>query len=185
MIEPTTLPLATNYNKVNILAPHESADNSFNHDFAFPEASSMTKILTDFGNLNVSDENTLTDPLRVVGDHKNLQGIDDVVTLKAELEATRRKLAEYEARSKIGSQSSKPLKDDSSQSPYSSSPKRNLPRNETVWPEHQSSLPNAPPPPRPSPLQFPYSVPPLRIPSASLPFQIPNSDSNPISSNPI
>jgi hypothetical protein len=182
MIEPTTLPLATNYNKVNILAPHESADNSFDHDFPFPEASSITKILTDFGNLNVSDENTLTDPLRVVAGNDNLKGIDDVVTLKAELEATRRKLAEYEARSKIGSQSPK---DDSSQSPYSSSPKRNLPRNDTVWPEHKSSIPNAPPPPRPSPLQFPYSVPPLRIPSASLPFQIPNSDTNPISSNPI
>jgi hypothetical protein len=185
MREPSTLPLATNYNKVNILGPHDSADNSF---AAFPYSeTSLAKILTDFGKSSRSDETTLTDPRRIgTGFRENIQGADDVATLKAELEATRRKLAEYEGHSRTLSQSSTALQDQSpSRSPYlSNSPGRNIPRNETIWPESLSSIPNIPAPPRPSPRHFPFSVPPLRLPSATVPFQNPSSDHNLTSSNP-
>lgn len=177
MLEPSTLPLATNYNETNIAGPRDSADSSF-ASFPYSEAS-IAKILTDFGKLSLNDENTLTDPLRIGTSFRdNLQGVDNVATLKAELEATRRKLAEYEAHTRTVSQSSTALQDQSpSRNPYSSnSPGRNIPRNEAIWPEPLSSIPNIPPRPRPSPLRFQFSVPPLRLPSAAVPFQASSSD---------
>lgn len=180
MIEPTALPLATNYNKVNIIDPHESVDSPFNRGFRFQQTSSITKMLTDFEDHEVVDENTLRDPLRLGSKNDNLQATDDLAILKAELEDTRRKLAEYEARSRVGSPSSKAPKDSPpSGPPFANSPTRNLGRNEATWPEYSLSIPNVPPPPRPTPLQFPYSVPPLRLPSGSIPF-VPSSDTKTI-----
>ena len=182
MSEPTALPLATNHNKSNICEPYESTENSFDRGFPFPEGSSITKLLTDLENLTVTDENT--NPLHVAAGNNALQRRDDVDILKAELEATRRKLAEYEARSNVGSQPNVPNNDSSSANPYSCSPARNLPRNETGWPEQHSSAPNALPAPRPPLQPFPNSTPALRNPASASPFQIPNSDPNVISCNP-
>lgn len=178
MMETTKLPLGTNLNKNNILSPpetqHDPISNIFDRDFPFQESSSVTKMLANFEDSNLNDENILPDepPL---GHNKKLETSIEMAGLKAELEATRRRLAEYEMRSDDVPQTSSPLK-------YNTSNKHNLSSNYPPldfghkdilpWSDYDSSILEVPTPPSPHPVpfDFPAHVPPLRLPSTAAPF---------------
>jgi|SRR5579859_3908926 len=169
MITPVPLALSSNVNKVNILESHAEKQRSFgsNYNFQSKEVSSIANLLANF---QLHDENT--PPLRCYDRQEKKE--DNVASLKAELEATRRKLAEYESRSKNFPQQRSSF--------FSPPPKQIASPSETTsvdftttdmfpWSEYDSPNSGLPPPPHPSPNDFPVSVPPLSLPSASLPFQ--------------
>lgn len=182
MIESTKLPLGTNVNKTNIVnspeTQHESTSNAFDRGFPFQESSSITKILTNFEEFNSNNENKSPNnsPL---GHNGQLETNNyEVASLKAELDVTRRRLAEYETRSKDIPQTSSPFKHNSPNKhgfPSNTSPLDYVHKDILPLCDYDSSFMEIhtppPPPPHPSPLDFPTSVPPLRLPSSVAPFQ--------------
>jgi hypothetical protein len=182
MIKSTKLPLGTNVNKINIVnspeTQHELTSDAFDRGFPFQESSSVTKILTNFEEFDINDENEspINSPPGCNGQLETNNY--EVASLKAELDATRRRLAEYETRSIDIPQTSNPLKHNSANKTVfpSSTPSLDyVHRDNLTSCDYDSSFMEIhtppPPPPHPSPLDFPASVPPLRLPSTVAPFQ--------------
>jgi hypothetical protein len=170
MIEPTTLPLAPNINKHNVLDVPDSTCSPPNSGYPFQEPSSITGLLADFETFNINDENTSPSKRPAAANHKPVQSNDEVATLKAELEATRRKLADYEAHSNVAVQQSMPFTYTQSSRncfPSDSSTIDFTPTDILPWSDYDSSITDVPPPPHPSPVDFPGSVAPLRLPSSA------------------
>jgi hypothetical protein len=179
MTESATLALAPNINKTNILDADESICNRFDQEYSFQESSTISSILADFDTFNINDENRF--PKTTLPKANNsIQTDDDVAALKAELEATRRKLANYETRSNTATQPLAFTYTQSSRNCFpSDSSTIDFPPNDILpWSDYDSTLTDIPPPPHPSPVDFPTSVPPLRIPSANVSLQAPVSGSN-------
>jgi hypothetical protein len=181
MVESTKHPLETNLNKNNILGSpgnqRESTSNVFDRGFPFQESSPITRMLSNFEEFNINDENIAPNSSHI----KQLDAKSEVASLKAELDATRRRLAEYEtSRSK-----------DMLQTPAGPPKCHNIRNNDVYssttpsidfvhkdilpWSDYNSSFLDVPtqPPPAPHPSAFDYTapVPPLRLPSTSAPFQ--------------
>jgi hypothetical protein len=191
MIEPPTLPLAPKLNATNVLDDSEnleSTSETIDHGYGLQGTSSVTKMLAELAHFSLEDENM--PPSKVQRSFatsnnvtvKHLETSNDVGALKAELEATRRKLAEYEAKSLSSPQNSVPTK-------YSTSTGLPFSPNHTSlefsqsdtspWSDYDSSSSVLPRPPRPSPLDFPATVPPLHLPpTASVPFHLSNTATN-------
>jgi hypothetical protein len=184
MIESTTLPLAPRLNATNnsdSSAKQNATTKKFDHGFALHETPSVTKMLEELAQLNLGDENIPPTKLfPITANHninkKHIETSTDVDILKSELESTRRKLAEYEARSNAPM----PTKYNS-QSRHSSTSLEFPQNDDSPWSDYGSTSSLPPPPPHPSPHHFPSSVPPLQLPpSATLPFYQPNAGvSNP------
>ena len=177
MIGSTKNPLGINNNKENILSPPEinpvSQGSILREGFLFPDEPSTLPL----GSLDINnDENKYlldTPPLfssRQIPT-KLFKTDHEMASLKIELEATRRKLAEYEKRSKIVPQPHKSNTPSRSQVASTSSSSFDYGYNDiTPWSDIDSSASEAPPPPHPMPIEFPASVPPLCLPSTSVPF---------------
>jgi hypothetical protein len=171
MIEPTTLPLTPNINKLNVLDAPASTCSPLNQGYPFQEPSSITSILADFETFNINDENTSPSKRPATIYNNPVQSNDEVATLKAELEATRRKLADYEARSPVTAQQSMPFTYTQSSRncfPSDSSTIDFTPTDILPWSDYDSSITDVPPPPHPSPVDFPGSVAPLRLPPTTI-----------------
>jgi hypothetical protein len=177
MIESTTNPLGININKENVLNPHETnplpPNTVFREGFLFPDEPSSTTL----GSLNINnDENKypLEPPLFASkqSSPKTFKTDNEMASLRAELEATRRKLAEYEG---FSNKVPQPLKSITpSRSPVTSTTSSSFDYgyNDIMpWSDYGSSASEVPPAPRPLPMDFAPPVPPLRIPSASIPRQ--------------
>src|SRR5271170_551199 len=113
MIGSTTNPLGINTNKENILNLHETnllpPNTVFREGFLFPDEPSSMPL----GSLKINnDENRypLDTPPLFASRHsppKSFKPSNEMASLKAELEATRRKLAEYE---RLSNKAQQPLK---------------------------------------------------------------------------
>jgi hypothetical protein len=170
------LPLATNSNRINTNDQLESTCNAFDRGFPFQEPSSIGKLLTDLGDFNINDENTPPENPRHIldDDSQKNESNNEVATLKAELDATRRKLAEYELRANSTSQGSSLLNPDiPSKAPFlANNSSLDFVSNEIIpWSDYDSSISEPPLQPHPEPHDFPASVTPLRLPSNPLHFQ--------------
>jgi hypothetical protein len=188
MVGSTVVPLGPNTSKENIPIPPEaeqgSIQNTFNRGFPFPEPSSISKILADIENFNINNENKrpYASHAGPVNNHNNpnkyFERSNEVASLKAELEVTRRKLAGYETWPNDGLHTHGSFEHDS-QSP-------NIPNNTfdfahkdlLTWSDFNSSFPEAPPQPQPPPSDFPIPVPPLRLPPATVPLHTANLGTN-------
>ena len=102
MLESTKSPLGANFNKENILQPDENpidslTSNAFDRGFPFQESSSISKMLANFEDFNVNDENRPPSNHHFgINDRPMQTNNTELASLKAELEATRSRLAEYE-----------------------------------------------------------------------------------------
>jgi hypothetical protein len=197
MIESTTLPLRSNINKDNIPNTHETeretAGNVFDRGFPFHESSSITNMLAELEDFNINNENQLPENTHLVLNHSNnpsvlFQTNNELTTLRAELEATRRKLAEYESRSKPIPRRSGPLTHNAeSRSPFSSNSASFdfVHKDILPWSDYDSTFLEVPQQPHPSPVDFPSSFPPCRLPSAAVPFPGSIAEANPNSGTSI
>jgi hypothetical protein len=177
MIEYTTNPLGININKENVLNPHETnplpPNTVFREGFLFPDEPSSTPL----GSLNINnDENKypLEPPLFASrqSSPKTFKTDNEMTSLRAELEATRRKLAEYEGLSNKVPQSLKSITPSRSPVTSTTSSSFDYGYNDIMpWSDYGSSASEVPSAPRPLPMDFAPPVPPLRIPSASIPGQ--------------
>jgi hypothetical protein len=191
MIEPPTLPLAPKLNATNVLDDSEnleSTSETIDQGYALQGTSSVTKMLAELAHFSLEDENI--PPNKVVRSFatnhnltvEHIESSNDVGALKAELEATRRKLAEYEANSVPFLQKSIPIEcTTSTRLPFSSehTPLGFSQTDTSPWSDYDSSSSVLPRPPRPSPRDFPATVPLLHLPpTASVPFQLSNTATN-------
>lgn len=181
MKESMPVPLGINLNKDNIPVLRDThCDSTFNaSDRGF--TSSITKLLEDFENFNIYNKNghleNAESSLQGDNDNTTSDSSNEVAGLKAELEATRRKLAEYEGRSgRLPPASARSLQSARNNSP-SPSPNGSLDLDEKdtlpFGPYEFQPLKSLPPPPLlppPTPIDFPAPITPLRLPSASMPY---------------
>ena len=175
MIESIKNPLGINTNKENILNPHETnplpPNTVFREGFLFPNEPSSTPL----GSLNINnDENKYpldSPPLFASrqSSPKTFKTVNEMASLRAELEATRRKLAEYE---RLSNKAQQPLKSITpSRSPVTSNTSSSFDYgyNDIMpWSDFGSSASEVPPPPHPLPMEFSAPIPPLRLPSVSV-----------------
>ena len=184
MIETMTTPLGINTNKDNILMPRESTplppDTSFREGFLFPDEHPSIPL----GSLDINnDENKFpldTPPLFAPRQipHKSFNPDNEMGNLRAELEATRRKLAEYEGRSNHGPQSLRSTPPNRSPVTSTTSSSFDYGYNDIMpWSDFGSSASQRPQPLRPVPMEFSVPVPPLRLPSTSIQYQSGNAGS--------
>ena len=184
MSGPAKSPLGINKNKENVLNTDEVgllSQRAILHQ-GFVQANEP--LSAPLGSLNINnDENEylLDTPPFFSSRHipsKPFETNPEMASLQVELEATRRKLAEYEKRSKTVSQ---PLKSTPYRSPVTSTTSSSFDYGYgdiSPWSDFDSSVSEAPPPPHPTPTEFPASVPPLCLPSSSVPFPLDNTGWN-------
>jgi hypothetical protein len=194
MFESKNSPLGNNFNKENLSNPHENpidsiASNAFDQTFQFQESSSINKMLANLEGFDINDENRLpSNPHFKINDSLSEKDNIELANLKAELEATRRRLAEYET-----SQSNDvPTQTSSSLLKYNPSSKNVFSSSSNAPPPpldftHKDILPWSGndsifleiPTPHPLPFDFQAPIPPLRLPSSTGPFHPPP---NPVAS---
>ena len=194
MLESVKSPLGANFNKENILQPHDNSldsatSNAFDQGFPFQESSSISNMLANFEDFNINDENRPpSNPHFRINDRPLHADNTELASLKAELEASRRKLAEYEtSRSNdVRTETSSGLLkyNPSSKNVFSSSSNPPPPPPDFVhkdilpWSDYDSSLFEIPTP-HPLPFDFHAPIPPLRLPPPTGPFHAPsNPDPN-------
>jgi hypothetical protein len=184
MIESKTNPLGINTNKDNIVNPHEPyplpPNTIFRDGFLFPDESSSIPL----GGLNINnDENKYpldTSPLFSPrhSSPKSFKMGNEMASLKAELEATRRKLAEYE---RLSNKAQQPLKSITpSRSPVTSTTSSSFDYgyNDIMpWSDFGSSASEVLRPHHPLPMEFSAPVAPLRVPAGSMTCQSGNPGS--------
>src|SRR5271170_5006459 len=184
MIESMTNPLGINTNKENILNPHETnplpPNTVFREGFLFPNEPSSTPL----GSLNINnDENKYpldSPPLFASrqSSSKTFKTVNEMASLRAELEATRRKLAEYEG---LSNKAQQPLKSITpSRSPVTSTTSSSFDYgyNDIMpWSDFGSSASEVLPPHHPLPMEFSAPVAPLRVPAGSMTCQSGNPGS--------
>lgn len=194
MFESTNSPLGNNFNKENIPNPHENpidsiASNAFDRTFQFQESSSINKMLVNLEGFDINDENRppSSNPHVKINDSPLETDNIELANLKAELEATRRRLAEYETSrsSDVPTQTSSGLLkyNPSSKNVFSSSSNAPPPPLDFIhkdilqWSDNDSSFLEIPTP-HPLPFDFHAPIPPLRLPPSTGPFHPPP---NPVS----
>ena len=186
MLESTKFPLSTNFNKENILNPRENTldsttSNVFDRGFSFQKSSSISKMLANLEDFSINDENRPpSNPQFEINDRPLQTDNAELTSLKAELEATRRRLAEYEtSRSNdLPTETSSGLLkyNPSSKNVFSSSSNATPPppldfvhKDILPWSDYDSSFLEVPTP-HPSPFDFHAPIPPLHLPP---PFHAP------------
>src|SRR5437762_772966 len=190
MLKSSNSPLGTNLNKENILNLHENppdstTSNAFDRSFPFQESPSITKMLANFEDFDINDENRPpSNPHFGINDRSLQTDNTELASLKAELEATRRRLAEYETprfndvpQTSSGllkyNPSSKNVFFSSSNHPPPPPPSFDFVHKDILpWSDYDSSFLEIHTP-HPLPSDFHTSVPPLRLPSPTGPFQAP------------
>lgn len=189
MVESTIVPLGPNTTKENIPIPSEleqgSIHNSFNRACPFPGPSSVSKLLADFEKFNVHDENRRPRKSHTgtVDYHNNpamyFEKSDEMANIRAELEATRLKLAGYESRPSEDPHASNSLEDNLQTPVVPNNTSFDFARKDALtWSDYDSLFPEVPPQPQSPPSDFPVNVPPLRLPSATASFQTTNLGTN-------
>jgi hypothetical protein len=188
MVASMSPPLGINTNKENILNPHEQyplpTPTGFREGFLFPDDPSS---VLSVGSLNIhNDENKY--PLEMSplfpSNHSPTNAVKagdkEMANLKTELEATRRRLAEYEGRG--GSNVPPSVKSSTpSRSPVTSSSSSTFDYgyNDILpWSDYDSLSSEVPSAPHPTAMDYTTPVPPLRLPSTSLPFHPGNPGSS-------
>lgn len=187
MVESTESPLLTNFNKENILKPYENpldstTSNAFDRGFPFQESSTISKMLANFEEFNINDENRPPSNLHFgINEGPSQSDNTELANLKAELEASRRRLAEYET---LGSNdipmqtssgflkynpSSKNVFTSSNNAPTPPRPLDFVHKDILTWSDCDSSFLEIPSP-HPMPFDFHGPIPPLRLPPPKGPF---------------
>jgi hypothetical protein len=182
MVDSTVVPLRPNTNNENISILHKIEQgpihNASGRGFPFEEPLSISKILADFENFNVNDENKppRTSHTALVGNYNNsneyFERSNETASLKTKFETTHHKLAGHGTQSSGSSHTSGTF-EHSQRSPITSSnPSFDFVQKDTLtWSDYDPPFSEAPPQPQPPTNDFPISIPPLRLPSATVPFQ--------------
>ena len=168
MLETKPKSLATNINKTNTNHENEVHGcsppvHAFEQVLTYPDNSSLTKFLEDFQAMGLNDENYISpSSFQGVNDLAPNEPETEIALLKAELEATRSKLAQYEAVVPPQPFPSGPTGGSSSECPVSDG-----------FPWSDTTCSDLYPGSSPLPVPVPTPVPPLRLPATPTTFQAP------------